>query len=239
VADRDLADVAGQPQARRAAEICAAGGHHLLLRSRPGLGRTPAGRAHRATTARPVIGRALEVTAIRSLADALTEPMPLVTRPPFIAPPHIATIAAIIGGGSGIIRPGAASLAHCGCLFLDCAPEFDRCTLDAPRQPVETGNVTIARAWVTARLPGPVHAGSRRRPVPVRRRSCGPAELRLQAADAWVSIRKADRIVALWWTPADLAGSGRPGGVRSALGLRLGIAPSPPATPASGMPGWC
>jgi len=149
----DLADVAGQPHARRAAEICAAGGHHLLLRGRAGLGRTLL--AERIPSIMPDLppDEALEVTAIRSVACALPEGMPLVTRPPFIAPHHTATIAAIVGGGSGIIRPGAASLAHRGCLFLDCAPEFDRATLDALRQPAETGEIAIARAGVTVRIP--------------------------------------------------------------------------------------
>ncbi len=153
VPERDLADVAGQPQARRAAEICAAGGHHLLLRGRPGLGRTLL--AERIPSIMPDLSpdEALEVTAIRSIAGALARDVPLVTRPPFIAPHHTATIAAIAGGGSGIIRPGAASLAHRGCLFLDCAPEFDRATLDALRQPAETGEIAIARTGLTARIP--------------------------------------------------------------------------------------
>ena len=75
------------------------------------------------------------------------------TDPPFCAPHHTATKAAIVGGGSGIIRPGAASLAHHGCLFLDEAPEFDRDVLDALRQPLESGEVVIARSGLTARFP--------------------------------------------------------------------------------------
>jgi magnesium chelatase family protein len=75
------------------------------------------------------------------------------TEPPFCAPHHTATKAAIVGGGSGIIRPGAASLAHHGCLFLDEAPEFDRDVLDALRQPLESGEVVIARSGLTARFP--------------------------------------------------------------------------------------
>jgi magnesium chelatase family protein len=77
----------------------------------------------------------------------------VVAEPPFCAPHHTATKAAIVGGGSGIIRPGAASLAHLGCLFLDEAPEFDRDVLDALRQPLESGEVVIARSGVTARFP--------------------------------------------------------------------------------------
>ena len=75
------------------------------------------------------------------------------TEPPFCAPHHTATKAAIVGGGSGVIRPGAASLAHRGCLFLDEAPEFGRDVLDALRQPLESGEVVVARSGLTARFP--------------------------------------------------------------------------------------
>jgi len=96
---------------------------------------------------------ALEVSSIHSVAGVLSAMQPLVTTPPFCAPHHTATKAAIVGGGSGIIRPGAASLAHHGCLFLDEAPEFDRDVLDALRQPLESGEVVIARSAMTARFP--------------------------------------------------------------------------------------
>jgi magnesium chelatase family protein len=152
-ASRDLADVIGQPMARRAAEICAAGGHHLMLLGPPGVGKTML--AERLPTILPPLElpAALEVSSIHSVAGTLPAGRPLLIEPPFCAPHHTATKAAIVGGGSGIIRPGAASLAHCGCLFLDEAPEFARDVLDALRQPLESGQVTIARSGLTAVFP--------------------------------------------------------------------------------------
>ncbi len=149
----DLADVLGQPVARRAVEICAAGGHHLSMLGPPGAGKTML--AERLPTVLPRLDLAasLEVTSVYSVAGALPPGCPLVTEPPFCGPHHTATKAAIVGGGSGIIRPGAVSLAHLGVLFLDEAPEFSRDVLDALRQPLESGEVVVARSGLTARFP--------------------------------------------------------------------------------------
>ncbi len=149
----DLGDVVGQAAGRRAVEVAAAGGHHLFLTGPPGAGKTML--AERLPGLLPVLDEAaaLEVTAIHSVAGTLPPGAPLVGRPPFEAPHHSATMAALVGGGSGAIRPGALCRAHRGVLFLDEAPEFPRATLDTLRQPLERGSVTISRAAGSATFP--------------------------------------------------------------------------------------
>ena len=149
----DLRDVAGQAIGRRAVEVAAAGGHHLLFAGPPGSGKTML--AERLPGVLPPLGvdEALEVSAIHSVAGLLPADSPLVRRPPYQAPHHTASTASLVGGGSGLARPGAVSLSHRGVLFLDEAPEFHAGVLDALRQPLESGEVSIARSGGVARFP--------------------------------------------------------------------------------------
>ncbi|TKJ33252.1 YifB family Mg chelatase-like AAA ATPase [Blastococcus sp. CCUG 61487] len=149
----DLRDVVGQVVGRRAVEVAAAGGHHLFLAGPPGAGKTML--AERLPGILPPLDEqaALEVTAIHSIAGTLASEAPLLARPPFEAPHHSATMAALVGGGSGQIRPGALCRAHRGVLFLDESPEFPRAVLDTLRQPLERGEVTISRASGSATFP--------------------------------------------------------------------------------------
>ena len=149
----DLADVAGQPAGRTAVEVAAAGGHHLFLLGPPGSGKTMLAERLPALLPPLTLDQALEVTAVHSVAGLLPPGHPLVRRPPFQDPHHTSTVAAVVGGGSGIARPGAASLATQGVLFLDEAPEFATGVLDALRQPLESGRVSVRRAAGTATYP--------------------------------------------------------------------------------------
>jgi len=153
VAGPDMVDVAGQPAGRTAMEVAAAGGHHVFLLGPPGAGKTMLAERLPGLLPDLSLDAALDVTAVHSVAGRLPSGQPLVTRPPFQDPHHTATVASIVGGGSGVARPGAASLAHHGVLFLDEAPEFGRGVLDALRQPLEKGSLSITRVGGTAVYP--------------------------------------------------------------------------------------
>lgn len=152
-ADVDVADVAGQEDARTAVLVAATGGHHLAMTGPPGIGKTMLARRLPGLLPDLVAAESLEVSAVHSLSGRLPSDGSLVRRPPFVDPHHTASAAAIIGGGSRAIRPGAMSLAHRGVLFMDEAPEFAANVLDALRQPLESGQILIARAGQTAVFP--------------------------------------------------------------------------------------
>jgi magnesium chelatase family protein len=149
----DLADVRGQERARRALELAAAGRHNLLLGGPPGTGKTMLARRLPGILPPLTLEEALEVSRIHSVAGVLPPDRPLVEHPPFRAPHHTASTAAIVGGGAGPPRPGEASLAHRGVLLLDELAEFQRPALEALRQPLEDGAVAITRVGGRAVFP--------------------------------------------------------------------------------------
>jgi magnesium chelatase family protein len=176
----ELADVRGQPVARRAAEIAAAGAHHLLLAGPPGCGKTMLARRLHALLPPLDVPHALEVAAIHSLAGERPPDAPLSLAPPLREPHHSVSAAGLVGGGSGVPRPGELALAHRGVLLLDELLETPRWVLDALRQPLERGEVTITRARARVRYPARVlmvaaanpcpcgHLGDPRRPCTCR-----------------------------------------------------------------------
>jgi magnesium chelatase family protein len=149
----DLADLAGMEETRYAVEVAAAGGHHLLLSGPKGSGKTSI--AERIPGLLPDLTReeALELTAVHSLAGALEPGDGLMHRPPFAAPHHDASASSLVGGGSGTVRPGEISRAHCGVLLLDEFPLFRADVVNALRQPLESGEITVARAEESVVLP--------------------------------------------------------------------------------------
>lgn len=181
--DTDMADIVGQNQAKRALEIAAAGGHNLYMQGPPGAGKTMLARTLPSILPTLTQEEALEVTMIYSVTGNMPTGHSLITKRPFRAPHHTTSRIGLIGGGS-IPTPGEISLAHRGVLFLDEFPEFPRHVLEALRQPLEDGVVTISRARGSVSYPAKFTLIAAANPCPcgnwgsdTRRCSCMPGAI--------------------------------------------------------------
>ncbi len=161
----DFAEIKGQEHAKRALEVAASGGHHVLMSGPPGAGKTLLARAVPGILPRMSIDEALDVTRIYSVADQLPPDTPLVRNRPFRAPHHTISHAGLVGGGN-IPHPGEISLAHRGVLFLDELPEFSMRVLEVMRQPIEDKVVTISRAQGSFTFPANFQLISAMNPCP-------------------------------------------------------------------------